>query len=540
MISMLEFRRAGETRFRVRLSRSLTRVGRGERSDVTLPEEHVSRTHFVVQRSGGRFELVDRSRNGTVLNGVAVERAQLSAGDTIALPPWEILFRVAEDHDPPVTVVRDLVSPVPVVSASGGAADLRVEAGELRARQGAATGERYVIRKAEVRVGSDPACDWVLPGDVAPYHFTVRMDRGRFLVRDSGGGIRVDGASADGWIPLAPGGQVEAGEAVFELQTRTHADRARPVDTGQLGEMVGRSPAMRALFGLIRRVAQSDVSALVLGESGTGKELVAQALHDQGPRARKSFVAVNCGAIPRDLVESELFGHRKGAFTGAIADRAGAFRAAHGGTLFLDEIGDLALDDQVRLLRALETHRVRPVGADREVAVDVRVVAATHRNLAREVAEGRFREDLYFRLAVVPLTVPALRERRDDIPLLVQHFLSTVVEGRVEVGPAAMDKLVQHAWRGNVRALRNCLLRAALLADGPRIDPRHVTFDAVRAPDPLLGLDADAVTGLLEHAERAAIEHALTENDGNKQAAARMLGVAKSTLYSLMKKYGMD
>ena len=542
-ISVLEFHRGGGLQFRVRLSRSETLVGRGARCDVTLTEEHVSRVHFGVRRTGEGYSLVDRSRNGTLLNGRPVDRADLEPGDVIALEPWEIRFASRTDGDPPVTVVRDLLSPVPVVATSPASGRVTVESGELLVREGVAAGERYVIRKPEVHVGSDPGCDWVLPGDVAPVHFSVRLDCGAYLLRDrgSGEGTQVDGVAVAEEVPLVSGAKVRAGGALLELRTGSREEPVRAHDGDRFGEMLGGTEVMRRLFGTIRRTATSDVPVLVLGETGTGKELVARALHDHGRYPGGPFVAVNCGAISRDLVESELFGHVSGAFTGATANRTGAFREAHGGTLFLDEIGDLALESQVRFLRTLETGYVRPVGADRDLSVDVRIVAATHRNLAQEVQEGRFREDLFFRLNVMALLVPPLRERREDIPLLARHFLDTVVERPIQISGQAMDKLVAHPWRGNVRALRNCLLRATLLCDGDALEPRDIQFDAVHAagPDPLMGLRQEEVAGLLEDAERTAVVKALDACGGNKMAAARMLGIAKSTLHTKLKKYGM-
>jgi len=542
-ISVLEFHRDGKVQFRVRLSRSETLVGRGARCDVTLIEEHVSRIHFVVRRVDEGYSLVDRSRNGTLLNGRPVEAAELVAGDVISLDPWEIRLAERDGGEPPVTVVRDLLSPVPVVAASPASGRVTVESSELVVREGAALGERYVIRKREVRVGSDPACDWVLPEDVAPVHFSVRLDNGAYLLRDrgSGDGTEVDGVPVREEVLLDVGAKVRAGDALFELLTASREEPVRAHDGDRLGEMLGQSEVMRRLFGTIRRTATSDVPVLVLGETGTGKELVARALHDLGRRAGGPFVAVNCGAISRDLVESELFGHVSGAFTGATSNRKGAFREAHGGTLFLDEIGDLALPSQVRLLRVLETARVRPVGADREASGDVRLLAATHRNLVREVSEGRFREDLFFRLNVMALLVPPLRDRREDISLLSRHFMDTVIDRPVRIDGAAMEKLTAHSWRGNVRALRNCLLRASLLCDGDLIRSGDVQFDPVQAsgPDPLLGMRQEEVAGLLEEAERAAVVKALEACDGNKMAAARMLGIAKSTLHTKLKKYGM-
>ncbi len=544
MIPMLEFRREGRPRFRIRLSRSETRVGRGARCDVTLPEDHISRVHFLVRRSGERYRLLDRSRNGTLLNGERIDESGLGVGDVIRLPPWEVGLIEGNGVEPQETAVRDLLNPAPVVSTTLDGTRLLVRAGEMRVCDGPAEGERYVIRKPEVRVGSDPSCDWVLAGDVAPVHFHVRMERGRYRLHDAGtaDGTRVDGADVQGPVDLCEGARVEAGGTTIELLSRTHEDPLRPMDTDRFIDLVGASRPMRELYQMIRRVAPARVPALILGESGSGKELVARALHRIGPRSGGPFVAVNCGALPSELVESELFGHVKGAFTGATSHRLGAFREANGGVLFLDEIGDLAPAAQVRLLRALENGVVRPVGADREEAVDVRVVAATHRDLAAEIDGGRFREDLFFRLCVGMVHVPPLRSRREDIPLLARHLLSTAVpERELRISAAAMAELKDHGWRGNVRALRNVLLRASLLADGDAIEPAHLRFDLTpgNGSDPLMGMNRQELVGSLERAERQAIQNALDACGGNKMAAAKVLGIAKSTLHAKLKRYGL-
>ena len=234
--------------------------------------------------------------------------------------------------------------------------------------------------------------------------------------------------------------------------------------------MVAASPAMRRLLGDVARLAGSRATVVITGESGAGKEVVARALHDLSPRAEKSYVAFNCAAVPHDLFEGQLFGYRKGAFTGAAADHLGVVRAADGGTLFLDEIGELPLDIQPKLLRFLDSGEVHPLGAPRPVIVDVRVVAATNRDLAAEVGRGRFREDLFYRLQVVPLVVPPLRERKDDVVPLARHFARTLAEdGRAPAfAPDALAALTAHKWPGNVRELRNAIARA--MAYAPKMD----------------------------------------------------------------------
>ncbi len=312
------------------------------------------------------------------------------------------------------------------------------------------------------------------------------------------------------------------------------------------GAMLGESAPMRELYRVMERVAPTETTVLIEGESGTGKELVARALHGRSARATGPFVAVNCGALPGALLESELFGHRKGAFTDARADRAGLFLAADGGTLFLDEVGELPLELQPKLLRALEQRTVRPVGGEREVAFDARLVAATNRDLQAQVKAGRFREDLYYRLNVVTLDVPPLRLRGDDVLLLAQRFLETTAPGAATrpkgFSADARARLTAWAWPGNVRELKNCVERAATLATGELIEtadlaPQVRAFTSTAAPPPLE--PGDLVLPLAE-VERRHILSTLKHTGGNKMRTAELLGLDRSTLYRRLKDFGVD
>jgi DNA-binding NtrC family response regulator len=295
-----------------------------------------------------------------------------------------------------------------------------------------------------------------------------------------------------------------------------------------LDRFIGRSRAMQAVLDQIRAVADNDTAVLLLGESGTGKELAARALHWHSARRAGPFVAVNCAAMPESLLESELFGHEKGAFTGAHRKRAGLFVEAHGGTLLLDEVGDLPVALQGKLLRALQDKTVRPVGAERSVQLDLRFVAATHRDLAEHVHAGKFREDLYYRLAVIPIRLPALRERPEDIPLLAEHFLSAAAHrlGKpvASFSADAMAWLREHRWPGNVRELENVVERAAALAQGPEIGLADLRIEFILTPG------VPSMRPTLDEVERQYIRRVLTEVHGDKSAAARILGVSVRTL----------
>ncbi|MGX7926055.1 sigma-54-dependent transcriptional regulator [Tsuneonella sp. HG094] len=343
---------------------------------------------------------------------------------------------------------------------------------------------------------------------------------------------------------------------------RSGSDDALGEDTGDALPLVGRSRAMQGVYRMITRVLRNDLTVLVLGESGTGKELVAEAIHQLGHRKTGPFVAVNAAAIPHELIESELFGHEKGAFTGAIAQAIGKFEQANGGTLFLDEIGDMPLEAQTRLLRALQSGRIRRVGGRQEIAVDVRIVAATNRDLAPMIAAGTFREDLFYRLNVVPIELPPLRDRRDDIAALARHFLGlAVAEGlpRRRIAVDAIAALERFPWRGNVRELRNAVFRLALIARDETIDAETVE-SVLGSPPPSAESQAavgfagaldqwlrvtPARSGQLYHDalaefERPLLAHALAETGGNQLRAARLLGINRNTLRKRLNDLDID
>lgn len=324
---------------------------------------------------------------------------------------------------------------------------------------------------------------------------------------------------------------------IRENATLSRSLAATEAQTG----MVGRSESMRALWEMVRTIAPTDATVLITGESGTGKELVAKAVHAASRRARGPFVAVNCAALTESLLASELFGHEKGAFTGADKKHEGHFLKADGGTIFLDEIGEMPLSMQVKLLRVIQEREVLSVGGNKAVPVDVRIIAATNRDLAKEVAAGTFRQDLYYRLNVVTLALPPLRERADDIPLLAQHFMARFADKNNKnikgFTPGAMDRLVRYAWPGNVRELENVIERASILLLGEHISEREL-------PERFAASQGDALTDALttdcptlEDVERAVILKTLKRFGGNKTEAAKALGITRKTLHAKLSKY---
>ena len=329
---------------------------------------------------------------------------------------------------------------------------------------------------------------------------------------------------------------------ILSEQVRVLSDRVQ--QSNRFSKLLGESPAMQSLFDDLRRVADTDASVLITGESGTGKELVARALHEQSRRKGKPFVAINCAALPESLLESELFGHKRGAFTDAVTDQRGLFVQADGGTLFLDELGEFPLALQPKLLRALEERKVRPVGGEKEVAFDVRLIAATNRDLETAVEEKRFREDLYFRVNVIQIKLPPLRSRGTDVLLLAQHYLEDFARanGKKVIGlsDATAKKLLDYSWPGNVRELRNAIERAVALARFDRIAVDDLPDKIRNYQGTQLELGGDNPSELLtmEEVERRYIRHVLKVARGNRTLAAQVLGFDRKTLYRKLKQMG--
>jgi DNA-binding NtrC family response regulator len=316
------------------------------------------------------------------------------------------------------------------------------------------------------------------------------------------------------------------------------------------GALVGSGPAMQRVFELIQRVAETDLTVLIRGESGTGKELVAQALHHRSARAARPFVAVNCAAISRELVESELFGHERGAFTGANARRVGRFEAAQGGTILLDEIGDMPADTQAKVLRVLQERSLERVGGNTSIPVSVRVVAATHRNLEDEVKQGRFRQDLYYRLRVVPIELPPLRQRLEDVPALAERFLTQVAERlkrpKRQLSDGALRRLGQHTWPGNVRELRNLIEQASVLSTGELIEAEDIALGGEGSKETGVaarlepGISfAEAKRRTIEEFERSFLRAALEQHGGNVSRTAEAIGMVRQSLQQKLRELGL-
>jgi len=416
----------------------------------------------------------------------------------------------------------------------------------LRALGDGVTPVEAQVGVSSLSVGQSQANDvHVDDASVSRFHFELTRDPKGLLIRDLGStnGTLVEGVFVIE-ARLSPGQRIRAGRAEFTVELEQTKSRVAAHSEGRFGALIGASEPMRVLFALIDKAAQSDATVLVQGESGTGKELVAEELHRHSQRRDGPFIIVDCGALPDELIESELFGHEKGAFTGAHVERAGAFEAAHGGTLFLDEIGELPLALQPKLLRVLEARTVKRVGSNQRHPVDVRFVAASNRNLRQEVNAGSFREDLFWRLSVVELRIPPLRERADDIPALFDALWQQagVASGPHPIDAETMSELTRQPWRGNVRELRNYVERTAVLGATPM--PEGTPERERPAGDGALRVEwelpyRDAKERWVEHFERAFLERRLTEAEGNLSRLAREAEMDRAFLLKLLRKHGM-
>ena len=433
-----------------------------------------------------------------------------------------------------------------IISVDGRAVSLRVEALTLEVVEGPDAGARAQLAGPALAVGSDPSNQLVLTDPtVSRFHLRITADdRGILLVdRDSANGTVVAGLRVRE-VYLTDGARLEIGDSALVVRIGGGAQDIELSAEERFGAAVGRSVAMRRLFASARRAASTHATVMLLGETGTGKDVLARAIHDASPRAAGPYVVFDCGAVAPSLIESELFGHVRGSFTGADADRAGVFEWASGGTLFLDEIGELLPALQPKLLRALETGTVTRVGSTATVTVDVRVIAATHRDLPTEVAAERFRADLYYRLAVIVLEVPPLRDRADDIPLLAGHFAQEMI-GADKADPAirahlddAFAALRHHRWPGNVRELRNVVERAAALADPASLRGDHLSrLVELRSS---IGRTWHARLPLeqaREQFDREYLRDLLAASQGSVPHAAHVAGLHPKSLERLLRRY---
>lgn len=427
---------------------------------------------------------------------------------------------------------------------------------KLLIMDGTNAGKEFIIDRANIAIGSDPEADLVLNDEtVSRRHAEIVKSKDGYVLRDlnSTNGTFVDSLRVKE-IFVSPGATIRFGKSRVKFLPQEEKIEIYPSKKDKFDNIIGKSLELRKVYGMIEKVAPTNVSALIIGETGTGKELVAQAIHAHSKRSAKPFVVFDCSSVQPNLIESELFGHERGAFTGATTTRQGAFEVANGGTIFLDELGELGMDMQPKLLRALEQGEVKRVGSDHPRRVDVRLIAATNRNLKEEVKKGRFREDLYFRISVVQVTLPPLRKRLDDLEALVQHFIERNNKGGAErnknvssVSADALLALREYHWPGNVRELKNVIDRAVSFCEGavlmPADLPEYLREKTTSSTSPRIRGDVpfkDAKELWLESFEKDYLIDLLKRNDFNISKAAKQAGIDRKSVQRLLKKYNLN
>lgn len=532
--------RDGELLTRIPLVHAM-RVGRSPGNDATIPDKRVSRQQCAIIRRDDEWVLSDRSGRGTSVNDRLIHASHpLNDGDSIALGAFVgiVDLRALECPDNEVTL-QDArggqTKILPSLALSGKAS--------LRLANDASSNALPLQAQANFRavVGTNPEGGAlqvrVADAFASASHFSLSFQRDGWTLRDLGSqnGTWVDGVRVvEAVLDRACG--IRLGETIMLFAPDTSSQSKR---TLQLPGFVTQAPAMKPVIEFVRRVAPSVIPVSIHGESGSGKEVVARAIHALSERRGRAFVALNCGALPRETLESELFGHERGAFTGADRQHRGAFEEADGGTLFLDEIGDLPLDAQVKLLRTLETGEVRRVGGSGTSKVSVRIISASHKDLGAMVVAGTFREDLYYRLCVAPVELPPLRQRPEDIMPLVEHFTAEFLPGvPLRYSSDAEAKLRAHAWPGNAREVRNVVQLALLQRSGLFITPNALNLAPPVRKRPVDVIEATGRT--LEEIEREAYRLALARHSDDRKATMEELGVPRSTFFRKLDDFGLN
>lgn len=544
-MARLIFGKNNQEVFSYPLSTATTNIGRQASCHVVLPDADISREHAAIYRVENKFILKKLGKSPVFLGDQPVETKELKFNDVFSLGAWRVQF--LDTNEPRDEMAETIIQQTEALPAelisSISAPTVHFSNYFLTALKLGVLEQRVKINKSVFMLGSSPKCDLEITGDgINPKHLKATLENGQLSLTDLQGQASLKiGMESLRTVTLQPGQSVIFGD--YNLQFE-EASEAKNVSTPALDKLdhfmglVGKSQGMKNLYGMIARLAKTDAPVLILGESGTGKEVVAKALHQASKRASCPFEALNCGAISRELIESELFGHEKGSFTGAQNRREGAFEYAQDGTLFLDEIGELSLELQPKLLRVLESRRFKRVGGNEELSTHCRVITATHRNLPDMVKSGTFREDLFFRLFVIPVYIPPLRERQEDIPLLVDHFLTELGGGQKQkrLSEGAMNKIMLHTWPGNVRELKNVIQRAYILSPDREITTKDLSFaeDFQRKEGVLFS------PMKLEAMEKELICQSLTRNRWNKVKTAHELGIARSTLFKKMDYYEID
>jgi len=510
-----------------KLEKSEIHVGKGPLNDLLLPDNEISNYHFLLNNIGNRCTLIDKSGNGVTVNGSRISNVELNEGDVITLGSICARF---------ININEEAFVAEKTEQKSGDYTAVldRKKAGEKSGKfEGSLTiqgvePKKYMLSEKAVTIGSSENNSIVLSDRfLSSFHCRIFKEEGKYFIADAGStngtfinGVRVQVSE------LPDGSRISLGKSELFFSLSETDDGSKKNFSG----MISVSEKMKDIFRYIEKISTSDATVLITGETGTGKELVAKAVHRFSKRAGGPFIPINCAAIAKDVMESELFGHEKGAFTGALGLRKGAFEEADRGTLFLDEVGEIPMDIQTKLLRAVEYGEIKRVGANRPIHISTRIIAATNRNLPAEVKSGRFREDLYYRLGVIPVNLPPLRERPGDVSTIARHMVADLSGGRKKLDDEAIKRLETYSWPGNVRELKNVLTRAIVLSDSPIMGPDALEFIPAVLSDLIESGQAFSNGKTLAAIEKTAVLAELDRQGGDMGKTAEILGISQSSL----------
>ena len=542
--------------FSYALKNEETSIGRSPTCDIWIPDPTLSRTHARIVNKKGVISILDSSKNGSFVNSQRIfKKHELDFQDKIQIGDWVLRIKnIESSSEKEITVIKQKSEATHILSYQAHTQELRYQRAWIESLQ--PPFREHPLHHSFTSIGKAHQNHIVLHDDyISAVHCIIEEKEGAYSIRDLSstngtllGGQRVYEAA------LSSGDVIALGKLQFRFGLEFQSEKIKPSQHQNFFGILSKDPGMKQVFSLIKTLKQSHTTVLLHGETGSGKELFARAIHHCSPRKDQSLITVNCGAISKELIESELFGHEKGAFTSAFQHRKGLFEAADRGSIFLDEIAELPLALQSKLLRVLESGEIRKVGSSQTQNVDVRVIAATHKNLAHEVKAGRFREDLFYRLHVIPIHIPPLRDRTSDILMLSEAFLSEETQSK-KLSPAAMKKLSAYSWPGNVRELKH-VLRRAFFASGALqcIEADHIHFAKMDGAlcEPSGSHQPSNSRKNMEHShaaisivkpltvvEKEAIAFSLHVCKGNKTKTAKNLDIAKSTLHQKIKKYGL-
>ena len=521
----LQFQQNDKLLFDYKLRARKIRIGRSDSCDIALPGDMISRLHCQLEHRNSGWIISDHSRHGTFIDGKRIDVYPLQDGDSFEMGEYQVSLRQFGENTSETT---EVYSPRAHEFLQRKENALVTEAACLVLLEKEEIVKEFALRRTQYTNGGKGSDIEISKHNHLKNHAIIFVSRGRVMVAPKAGPVFLNGQRISNITPVYSGETMNLGEVALRVDAVRQKEQGI---AGRFGLMETKSPTMKEKFGQLKLFAAHDFPILITGESGTGKELVATALHSASPREGGPFVPINCGAIPQNLIESELFGHVKGSFSGAIADKDGAFQQANGGTLFLDELGDLPLSAQVKLLRVLEGGDVRRVGSSKVEFPNVRIIAATNQKLMDKIEDGSFREDLFFRLQVLSIQLPPLRERLEDIALLTQSILQNL-NSSCQISSDALAVLKAYSWPGNIRELRNVLCRAYVLSQG-KIELEHIE---------LHGLGSESMAQKMREKEKKQtfdLVQIYTKHNGNRSAMARELGIPRTTLIYRLQQAGL-